>query len=123
MKNSQQPGVDVTRSVGQGTEEGFSGEDERKRLGEGCLKRRQLRCAYRKELAEEIFGRGGRSREEVWEMTGEAPTPLKHKLKSMPTCVVISHAHSVLQKSYVVVFRHHFEVTGVCNSMVQHSHP
>lgn len=35
MKNSKQPGVDVTRSVGQGTEEGFSGKDERKRLGEG----------------------------------------------------------------------------------------
>lgn len=89
MKNSKQPDVDITRSVGRGTEQGFSGEDERKRLGEGCLKRRQLRCAYRKELAEEIFG-GKRSREEVWEMTGEALTPLKHKLKSMPTCVVLS---------------------------------
>lgn len=58
-------------------------------MGEGCLKRRQLRYPYRKELAEEIFGRK-RSLEDVWEVTGEALTPLKHKLKSMPTCVVLS---------------------------------
>lgn len=59
MKNSKQPDGDVTRSMGRGREQGFSGEDERKRLGEGCLKRRQLRCAYRKELAKEILGGRG----------------------------------------------------------------